>query len=277
MSEPTFHAGAKLAWHEQIVIDRGATRFQLAVAVAITRRLNGRGEARISQDTIAHIVGASVRGVRKALKGLQDLGHLKITARGSGRGRLATYQPIIKRRASGVALIAETRYHGSAFVSAERRNENACKGGTKMHAPFKEDSNRIPSAQTEATITTDPQYAAPQTQAVTRLPLRPDLLAGRWHAVKERIGRMDGDGGVKVGAWLGKVQIDHIEDGVLTLAAPSKFLAGKIEENYSDRILSAWRQVVGGTSAVLRARVIVRPATPQITTDAAIQSNAATA
>ena len=88
---------------------------------------------------------------------------------------------------------------------------------------------------------------------------------------------MDGDGGREVGAWLGKMAIDRIEDGVLILAAPTKFLASQIERNYSDRILSAWRRVVGGTSAVRRARVIVKPAAPQTTTDAAIQSNGATA
>ena len=43
MSEPTFHAGSKLAWTEQVASDRNVTDFQARVVSAIARRINGVG------------------------------------------------------------------------------------------------------------------------------------------------------------------------------------------------------------------------------------------
>jgi hypothetical protein len=246
VSEPTFHAGAKLAWHEQVMIDRAATRFQLAVVVAITRRLNGRGEAVISQDTIANIVGASERGVRKALEGLQDLGHLKITSRGNGRGCLATYQPVIKRRNGG-----------SSFAEPERRNGCSQKGGTAVHGLFIQDSHiKIPCEQSGMnTASSTPPQAISHNQTVTELPHRPNALAGRWRAMKDCVAETYGSD--LVHSWLDKLTLEQIDGSALVLTAPTKFIARHIEGNFAEKIIAAWRHT-GGDAGGRDVRVLFR-------------------
>ena len=90
--------GSKLAWIEQIAIARKCTDFHLRVAVAISRRVSGAADVNVLQETIANTIGATVRGVRKAIVVLQQYGHIEVAAAGVGRGNATRYRPIIKRR-----------------------------------------------------------------------------------------------------------------------------------------------------------------------------------
>ena len=132
MNEPTFHAGSKLAWIEQIAIDRNSSHFEVRVALAISRRLLGAGEAYASQETLANTIGASVRGVRKAIVALREHGHLDVNIAGVGRGHATVYRPIVKRRNGGSSFQAEKRNEKTRNSEALKAEQECTKSGTTV-------------------------------------------------------------------------------------------------------------------------------------------------
>jgi len=117
---PTFHAGSKLRWLEQVASDRAVTDFEVRLAIAISRRTSGAfGEAIATQIALAQFIGGTERGVRKAAQALRAHGHLEIDNAGCGRGRATTYRPIVK---NPERRFQECRSRKSGTTRHERRN-----------------------------------------------------------------------------------------------------------------------------------------------------------
>jgi hypothetical protein len=255
MGEPTFHAGSKLRWIEQVAGDRKATPFHVRIVVAISRRLDGRGVAHVSQETIANFIGATARGVRKAVGDLGrsrekpgGLGHVEITPGGSARGVAATYKPILwERRNAGSALTepeqSERRNGGSGNSEAQKAERRSTKGGTVVPPlpyknPFKNPGARAYARDTSAS--TDPLQVA-------------------WQTVKDRLAQPERCGKDKVTAWLDKLVATKQVDDSIILIAPSKFIATYNRTHHADVILNEWRAI---NPSVSRLRIEWRGSAP---------------
>ena len=243
MNEPTFHAGSKLAWIEQAAIDRNTTAFQVRVLIAISRRLNGAGEAIVSQPTIANTVGATVRGVRGATKRLQQNGHMEVDAAGCGRGNAARYRPIIKRRhgSSGFSTNsgAQTRNGNTRNSETHKAERGSMNGGTTVppKTPYKNPIQN-PGARgcaREADTSSDP-------------------LRVHWRAIKEGLAQSDRFGTEKVEAWLDKLDVNRIDGSTSTvlLTAPTNFIANYVTTHFEDILLECWRE---RDATIMRLRI----------------------
>jgi hypothetical protein len=243
VSEPTFHAGSKLAWTEQVASDRCVTDFQARVVSAVARRINGAGIAEISQVTIANIIGArGVRGVAKALTALQRVGYLEILSRGAGRGHKSCFRPILK-----------TPNGRSGFRTAETPNGRSQKPRTAvpvLKIPNKNPPERSGKIAAYAALL----QAVSQNQTVTKIPHRPNALAGRWQAMKDCVAETYGFD--LVHSWLDKLTLEQIDGSALVLTAPTKFIARHIEWNFAEKIIAAWRHT-GGDAGVRDVRFLV--------------------
>lgn len=86
---------------------RSRTQSERLVLVALACHVDSSGVAFPNQETIAELVGLTVRNVRNALRGLEACGDIDLLKAGRGRGRSARYRV-------NVALM-ETRSPATAF------------------------------------------------------------------------------------------------------------------------------------------------------------------
>jgi hypothetical protein len=232
MEAPKFHAGSKLAFIEQAACDRDLSDFDVRVAIAISRRLDGHGVALVSQNSIAHFIGGTDRGVRKAIKALVRCGHIQIEGTARGRGSAETYRPLVKRRNGGSAIETERRNGGSWNSEAGNPEQRSMKGGTLVPPlPYK---NPIKNPGAYARAGGEGSY-------------------GGWDGPKEQLCKLLGLEIVE--SWFKKAAYDGSKDGVVTLSVPTKFLRDWIENNYSGALSKAWK---AADPSVRSVRIIVR-------------------
>jgi hypothetical protein len=248
MTNSTFHAGSKLAWIEQVASnrptspsDRPTSAFEVRVVIGISRRLDGSGTALVSQENIANFIGATERGVRKAIKSLVARGHLQIEGTARGRGKAETYRPIIKRRNGGSGFPGsqgtETRNGHSGNSEAQKAEQRSTKGGTVVPPLPSKNPIENPGACARAC----------ETDNVTSI---------RWRAVKIRLVECFGMDVVQ--SWFEKLAVDESKSGEVTLSAPTRFLKSWIEEHYRHALLEAWQ---AEDSAIQIVRLTVRTIT----------------
>jgi DnaA N-terminal domain len=243
MSEVTFAASSKLAWIEQVATDHGCTDGQVRLAVGISRKLGGEGAAIVTQATLANTIGATERGVRKAAAGLQARGHLEVNSVGCGPGTATTYRPIVKRRNESAGVGGQQGQEHLHFRSGETRNEEARtpeqrSTNTGSFVPPHKNPSKIP-------------IKTPGARAGARDdPARNDPLQLRWQAIKEALAKRKGWGEDKVAAWLDKLEVRELAAGVLTLIAPTRFIATFNTTHHADALLAAWRAIDPSVSRV---------------------------
>jgi hypothetical protein len=235
VSEPKFHTGSKLAWTEQVAANRDAKRIHTSVAIAIAKNINGHGEAIISQAKIANIIGATMRTVRRAIAEMAHNGDLVIVQSGQGRGKESIYRPIYKRTKM-------------AYLNRPNLVDKSGQNWPDLKNP----SKNPPASTMSAASTGMLVDAVDQSPTVTALPRRPNALAGRWQAMKDRVAEICGRDLAQ--AWLGKLSFDQIDGSALVFTAPTKFIARHVEGHFAEKIIAAWRHT-GGTDHVRDIRV----------------------
>jgi hypothetical protein len=83
------------AWLQQVAADRALPNTAAGVAIAIGKFINRKsGEAWPTQETLANVLGITVRAVQRNLAALADRGHLSITV-ARGRHKPNTYRTIL--------------------------------------------------------------------------------------------------------------------------------------------------------------------------------------
>ena len=233
VGEVIFHAGFKLSWLEGIARDRGATDFDVKVAVAISNRTKGDGVARYaSQPWIARYIGASVHGVQQSIKRLGALGHLEPIKNVLGGGRdgrpafggngHATEYRLLKKETpkSGAGSASRTLHGETSFGQAANPPPPSREPPMAVH-PISYLSNKDSLAHARA-------HAR-------------DGIAAKWLAVKSRLAEELGHDVFK--SWFSTVTLVRLSDGVLILRPPSKFAARWLTDHYLDQALGAWREV----------------------------------
>jgi hypothetical protein len=105
-------------WLEQVAADRTIPPFAFKVAFIIACRFLNRqsGDAWPTQETLARIMGATSRGIRKALDQIASGGHMT-AVRGRSRGAPNRY--------SIVLMDADLRNDGSSNQGADYRNHGS--------------------------------------------------------------------------------------------------------------------------------------------------------
>jgi hypothetical protein len=232
MGEVVFHAGSKLSWLESIARDRSATPFDLRVAMAISNRTKGDGVARTaSQQWVARYIGATERGVRKAIVHLCTLGYLlpikNILGDGcdgrpafGGNGHATEYRLLTRKqtRNGGSGLNGETRNGETRNGEAANPERRSSEPGTAV--PILSSSSNKESLARAGSHARDPNVA-------------------KWLEVRKRLA--DEVGRAVFEAWFDKVALAGIADGVVTLRPPTKFYASYLEGNFEMLTLRAWQ------------------------------------
>jgi hypothetical protein len=252
-----FPAGTKLAWIEAVAKDRRASPFHVRLCVAIASQVDRyTGVARVSQFRLASIIGATERGVRKGIDQIEGLGHLQVekpahgvgsdgrTAFG-GRAGTATYRPIQTRNhGSGLSQTktGETRNHGTGNSEALNPEHGSRKPGTVVPPlPYKTPIKN-PGACVRAR-----ESGGDKSE-----------LQCRWQAVKDKLAELlDRD---VVVAWLDHLQATELSNGVVTMAAPTKFLRQEVEDRFGLHIANAWRKADASIKSVRFILQAARPA-----------------
>ena len=233
MGEVIFHAGSKLSWLEGIARDRGATGFDVKVAVAISNRTKGDGVARYaSQPWIARYIGASVHGVQQSIRRLSALGHLEPIRNELSGGRdgrpafggngHATEYRLLKKETpnSGGGSVARTS-HGEAPIGQAANPQPPSREPPMAVHPISYLSNKDSLAHAQA-------HAR-------------DGIAAKWLAVKSRLAEKLGRDVFE--SWFSKLTLVQLSEGLVILRPPSKFVARWLTEKYHDQVLAAWREL----------------------------------
>jgi hypothetical protein len=125
----------KFEWLERISLDPSVGPFAFRVAFVLSGFFNRTtGRAFPSQETLALRLGATVRGIQKALRQLCEAGYLTVIE-ALGRGHTNQYSPTV-----------ENTNDGSPFTS---ENTNGC-------SPFVEGNNEQPFRKTRTAVRTEP-------------------------------------------------------------------------------------------------------------------------
>lgn len=236
----TVHAGWKLAWIETLKSDRDVNGLTLKVGICISQRADFKGIARTaSQEWIAKHLGSNPRVIRRCIQRLCKLGYIQRWRDAGGRGRATEYR-LVKRTEAGGARIA-----------AKNVPENPDSGVLLSTV----EKPGLPGAENPDFPVPKPGPGSPTLpslfQKYFQEHARPRVVGlgdhrkpvGLWQAIKEKIVQSGAIGEDKVEAWLDKLQIHSIADGVLKLLAPTKFIANYVSKNFEDKILEGWRDI----------------------------------
>jgi len=111
----------KAEWQDNLVFDLRLSAFARCVGLAIATYINrGKGEAWMSQETIAARLGATKRGVQKAIDELTNTDQL-IVVSGRGRGVTNRYRLAFKKTNGGSPLPHEN--DEPTFATSEANDE----------------------------------------------------------------------------------------------------------------------------------------------------------
>jgi|GEM_PF-3586982 len=127
-------AATTFRWLDQIADDRDLPPVSMRVAVILRRYVNGRsGTAWPSHPTLIEVTGLSRSGLRKALRGLEDHGHLAVSAH-HGRGGTNSYRPLIAEKNDYACdPLSEEKDHGRDPISNENDHNRDPIIGEKGH------------------------------------------------------------------------------------------------------------------------------------------------
>jgi hypothetical protein len=190
------------------------------------------GCAEISHDRIAELVGCKRRAAERATRRLLDAKHIQIDRRqvghranGSnvfgGRGGKNRYRLIFERPSGETVKRKETSSHGTVIKDRPARHER----------PSGDDTKDRPAEHGTLSLNLSPKN-----------PLRRAALArgaNTWGAVKCRVSRSLGED--IFAAWFGKLVLADVSGSIVTLLAPSKFVANWIDGHYPLALQEAWQ------------------------------------
>ena len=116
MKESKSFTSDKLDWLDQVVSDRKLRDFSFKVAYAIAQHINAESKiAYPGHARLATLLGASRRGIQKAISDLKQRNHLEVSSR-TGRGHVNEYR--MKR--ANVGSPFRTQRANSCSVKSER-------------------------------------------------------------------------------------------------------------------------------------------------------------
>jgi hypothetical protein len=231
-----FHAGHKLGWLEVIASDPTMNGNTLKAAVAISQRVQRDGIARTaSQPWIAKRIGITPRAVRNCIGRLWRAGYLERLSSGGrtadGKGRSAEWRLVMPPQ----------RVSWSSKTTSGVLTRNAVSGNVNAKSP------EMPF-QKPGTVVPPLPSSSPKNLPTVPEPGEADLVSTSkpdcpWPAIKDRLAGSANFGRHKVASWLDRLTVKSISDGVLTLAAPTKFIARHVETNFDRQIVEAWREI----------------------------------
>ena len=196
------------------------------VAIAISQRTERDGIARTaSQPWIAKRIGVGERAVRGCIRRLRERGYLDCLTVGTSKlhGR---------SRASELRLITPSPNR----TADNSRKSGAGNGGSeKAETSFQEPGSAVPPLPSSF------QKNLPTNEAGLETALVP-LSKNLWPAIKDRLARSAAFGRDKVAMWLDRLTVESINNGVLTLVAPTKFIAREVQMNFERHIVEIWRE-----------------------------------
>lgn len=216
----------RLEWVDLLAVDRQLSHTQFRVACIIGRHFNKiTGDTFIGQETLARMMGVSKRTVWTAIKGLEDRGYLIVKRRElgirrdgrrvcGGRGVANTYSPAIER---------------SPVTNGAKKLAKRCDDFHEKRSQF--DAPKVAADN-------DPTLSSPTGKNPARA--RAACAAGVLGPPGERLRQRLGD---KVfWSWFGRVHLVGVTDKSVHMAAPTRFIASHITNNFEHDIVSCWQR-----------------------------------
>ncbi len=229
-----FGPGDKLRWLEAVAFSADATNFHSRLAIALSNRIDKyEGTATISQEWLAAKIGATDRGVRKAIKRMEVAGLLVAARVPNGRGAATVYRPLtpLKETRKGVSSI--TRNGGSS----ETRNNEA---------------GNLEPRNTKPGMTVPPvPKSLPKTLQTAAIPIvqscDPNEIT--WQSVKEKM--KASLGADVVSAWFDPLRVHEITETEVVMTAPNEFCKHFIEQHLLEqRLIAGWQRVLPNVTSV---------------------------
>lgn len=201
------------------------------------------GDAYPSIEHLEEKLGLAPRTVKMAVKALQEHGYFTVVKRGRCNRYVPIYEPAEKvqnlhlsegQQGQNLHLLDADRCKKRP-EQVQKTSPDRCKKGppTSLRTPL----------DTSAPAAAGAVGAAPDGAAGPSFDLGIPGVALR---------RRLGDATFQ--SWLGKVAVVSIGADELVLQAPSRFVAGYIQNNFAEAVLSAWRV---GTPSLVQLRVVV--------------------
>jgi biotin operon repressor len=163
----------RLAWHRQMVEDRGLSDMAFRVGVIIEIHFNNRtGRTFVGYDGIAERIGVERTSVWRAIRALRDRGHLEVLS-GGGRNVANEYRMILK------TVAPLQRFNAAETVAS--RVENSCRiATTTLPAPTEQDSTQHFVGEDSADAAQWARYLRQRKQIVPFAITLPDGRRGFW-------------------------------------------------------------------------------------------------
>jgi hypothetical protein len=249
----------RMDWMDAMATDKrvSATAFKVAGLIG-THFGNKSGMTYVSRETLADISGLSEATIKRAVMELSELGYLLIQRReigirkdgrkaygAKGRGGANVYLPAVDAQ----QISATDR--GQKLVDLvnrsweETRNRRHAKQVTNdpLSQPKQVTDDPLGNPQSGSNgspkqVTGDPPtLTSPSEKNSTRGCARAnaDALGAPGVLLRQQLGPD------LYKSWFGEVSIESQTASTITLAAPGRFVANHIRQNYEDRLLAAWQ------------------------------------
>ena len=182
--------------------DAVEARLALRLSLLITARFNWRsGCFAVGQKEMARMWGVTERTAKREMAHLRGLGWVAVSVP-AARGRVAQYRIDLDR------VLGATMPHwdavGPDFVAR------------MSHAPEPETDSNVVPLRRDLTL--------------------PDADGTGWDGAARRLQAQDQ---ALYSAWFAPLQVLEVENGILTLLAPSRFIASYVRTHYLTRLLAA--------------------------------------
>jgi biotin operon repressor len=261
----------RMDWMDVLGTDRNLAPASYKVAGAIgTHFDNKSGMTYVSQKTIAKVTGLSIATVGRAIIDLEQRGYIiiqrrEIGERGDGRkvyggkGVANVYLPAV----DAVQISATDR--GQRLVALVRKRwEESLNGDASKHitddvlsepkqimGDVLNDRDSTSNTSVKQRTGDVPTLNLPTegNSSRSRGPSSTNVLGPAGAALKLKLGSD------VYGAWFDKLTIEAETAEIVTLAAPTRFLASRVKQDFETHILTAWQAT---TPTVKRIDIIVK-------------------
>ncbi|MBR0855456.1 DnaA N-terminal domain-containing protein [Bradyrhizobium liaoningense] len=235
----------KLALADRIRKDARLTGSTRLIGAEICSLTNFRtGYAWCSQEYLAEQLGLVLRTVKSAVAALKAAGYIEVQK----VGRENRYAPIFADEKVQNLPLSETEQVQNLPQSDDDRGKKGDEQGQKTPANR---GKKVPPISLETSLGISARAAGEAAGAPPDGATGPSFDLGLpGDALLKRFGEEIFQ------SWLGKLAVVSIERDELVLQAPTRFVAGWVENNFTEAILDAWRVQSPGLS---RLRVIQAP------------------
>jgi biotin operon repressor len=235
----------RMDWMDVMGTDRDLQPASYKVAAVIgTHFDNKSGMTYVSQEKIAKVTGLSAATVKRAVMDLERRGYILIQRREigervdgrkvyGGKGVANVYLPAV----DAVQLSATDR--GQRLVDRVRINWEDSQNAKQVRDDLLNDPDSRSNTSVKQVTGDLPTLSSPTEKISSRAggPSSTDVLGPAGAVLRQKLGHD------VFNSWFGKLTIKSETPDLITLSAPTRFLASRVKQDFEIKMLEAWQAV----------------------------------